>query len=204
VPARSPNVQLQPGHVSPLQRALRNGHFGRVIWLTGLPAAGKSTIAAGLESALFNQGLQVCRLDGDNLRHGLCADLAFSPADRRENIRRVAEVARLLADSGLIVITALVSPLAADREMARRIVGPAQFVEVYVNAPLAVCEERDPKGLYARARANLIQEFTGVSAPYQPPADPDLELRTAASSPSAGIALVMDYLIQLEKTALTA
>ncbi len=159
------------------RRAQRNGHRGAVIWLTGLPAAGKSTIAMQLERRLFERGLIGYVLDGDNLRSGLCADLGFSPEDRTENIRRVAEVAALFADAGTIAIAAFISPSAADRAHARAIVGAA-FAEVYVSADAATCEGRDPKGHYRKARAGDLADFTGTSGHYEPPLDPDLVLDT--------------------------
>ena len=175
---KSQNISWSRGKVSAEQRAVQNRHAGCVIWLTGLSASGKSTVATELERELFSQGKHAYVLDGDNLRHGLCSDLGFSPEDRKENIRRIGEVAKLFADAGTICITAFISPYRSDRELARRIAPPGKFVEIYVNAPLAVCEKRDPKGLYAKARTGEIKEFTGVSAPYEPPLKPELELRT--------------------------
>jgi adenylylsulfate kinase len=148
------------------------------VWLTGLSGAGKSTMAAELERRLWHQGRRAFVLDGDRMRQGLCSDLGFSPADRKENIRRIAEVARLFAEAGLICIVAFISPYRADRARARSLLPTGRFIEVYLSAPLEVCERRDPKGLYARARAGLVKEFTGVSAPYEPPLEPELELRT--------------------------
>ena len=172
-------------------RARRNGHAGAVIWLTGLSGSGKSTLAAELERALFEQGKQVCVLDGDDLRRGLCSDVGFSPADRRENIRRVGEVARLFAEAGFICIAAFISPYRSERDLARRICPKGRFLEVYLNAPLEVCERRDPKGLYARARTGELKEFTGISAPYEPPEKPDLELRTDLLSAPECCALLL-------------
>jgi bifunctional enzyme CysN/CysC len=159
-------------------RARLNGHRGAILWFTGLSGAGKSTLAMELERLLFGAGRQVYVLDGDNLRQGLSADLGFSPRDRAENIRRVGEVAGLMADAGMIVVSAFISPYRADRDRIRAAHG-ARFHEIYINAPLHVCEARDTKGLYRRARAGEIKEFTGVSAPYEPPLAPDLELPTA-------------------------
>jgi len=149
-----------------------------VVWLTGLSGSGKTTMATELERRLRGQGQRVFVLDGDKVRQGLCSDLGFSAEDRKENIRRIAEVARLFADAGLICIVAFISPYRADRARARSLLPSGRFVEVYLNAPLEVCERRDPKGLYARARAGQIQAFTGISAPYEPPLEPELELRT--------------------------
>jgi adenylyl-sulfate kinase len=164
------------------------------VWLTGLSAAGKSTIATELERELFSKGKHAYVLDGDNMRHGLCSDLAFSPEDRKENIRRIGEVARLLADAGFICVTAFISPYRSDRELARRIVPEGKFIEVYLNSPLAVCEQRDPKGLYAKARAGAIKDFTGISAPYEPPLHPEVELRTDRLSVSECVAAILAQL----------
>lgn len=162
------------------ERTRRHGRPGAVIWLTGLSGAGKSTIATRLEWHLITQGLAACLLDGDNIRHGLCKDLSFSERDRHENIRRIGEVARLFADAGLICIVAFISPFRADRTAARQLLPPGQFLEVFINAPLAICEQRDPKGLYAKARRGEIPQFTGLTSPYEPPENPDIELRTDA------------------------
>ncbi len=159
-------------------RARLNGHHGAILWFTGLSGAGKSTLAVELERVLFRKGYQAYLLDGDNMRQGLNADLGFSPQDRAENIRRVGEVAGLMADAGMIVVSAFISPYRADRDRIRAAHAP-RFHEVYINAPLHVCEARDAKGLYRRARAGEIKEFTGISAPYEPPVAPDLEIRTA-------------------------
>ena len=191
---KSEHIYWSRGKVTPAQRSLRNGHPGCVIWLTGFSGAGKSTIAAELERELFNAGKHAYILDGDNVRHGLCSDLAFSPHDRKENIRRVGEVAKLFADAGIICITAFISPYRSDRGLVREMIPPGRFIEVHVNAPLAVCEERDPKGLYAKARANEVKEFTGVSAPYEPPEKPEIELRTDKLSPAESVTAILDYL----------
>jgi adenylyl-sulfate kinase len=158
------------------------GQKPATVWLTGLSGAGKSTIACALERRLLDGGHAAYVLDGDNVRHGLNRDLGFSPGDRTENIRRIAEVARLLNDAGLIVISAFISPYREDREMARSIVGLADFLEVHVNTPIEVCEERDPKGMYKLARAGELPAFTGVSAPYEPPPVPECSIDTAVNS----------------------
>jgi bifunctional enzyme CysN/CysC len=175
------NLRRHDGAVTADDRARLLGQRPATLWLTGLSAAGKSTIAYALEQRLIAAGHACVVLDGDNLRHGLNRDLGFSPGDRAENIRRVAEVARLLNDAGLIVITAFISPYREDRARAGEIIGRERFVEVLVDAPLAECERRDPKGLYAKARAGEIAEFTGVSAPYEPPDAADLVLDTASA-----------------------
>jgi bifunctional enzyme CysN/CysC len=191
---RGANIFWTEGKVSVAEREGRNGHPGMVVWLTGLPASGKSTLAMELERALFNMGRHVYVLDGDNVRHGLCADLGFSADDRSENIRRVGEVAKLFADAGQIVLTAFISPLRTDRDLVRRIMPAGRFIEVYVNAPLDICELRDSKGLYAKARAGEIADFTGISAPYEAPEHPDLELQTDQLTIDDSVAQVLDYL----------
>jgi adenylyl-sulfate kinase len=167
---------------------------GCVIWLTGLSGAGKSTVAEGLKQKLSALGKHVFVLDGDILRSGLCSDLTFSPADRKENVRRISEVSKLFAEAGIICIVALISPYRADRDSARNIIGPHRFVEVYVNAPIEVCERRDPKGLYAKARAGQIKEFTGVTAPYEPPLLPEVELWTDESNATDCVGKILKYL----------
>ncbi|MBW9105273.1 adenylyl-sulfate kinase [Paraburkholderia phenoliruptrix] len=164
------------------------------IWLTGLSGAGKSTIAFELERQLVEQGHACYVLDGDNVRHGLGNDLGFDPHDRHENIRRVAHVAQLMNDAGLIVITALISPMQADRAMARDIIGAGNFIETYLSASVATCARRDPKGLYAKALAGEIPAFTGVSAPYEKPLDPELVIDTATLTPSESVGGIFDYL----------
>ena len=191
---KSENIFWSHGKVTPAQRAMRNGHSGAVVWLTGLSGAGKSTIATELERELFNLGKHAYVLDGDNVRHGLCSDLAFSPEDRKENIRRVGEVASLFADAGIICITAFISPYRSDRDLVRKIVKTGRFVEVHVDAPLAVCEQRDPKGLYAKARANEIKDFTGISAPYEAPVKPEVQLHTDQLTVAEAVARIVEYL----------
>lgn len=190
--ARAANL-TEVGHlVTPQARAARNGHTGAVIWMTGLSGAGKSTLAMHLEQRLFDKGLQVYVLDGDNVRKGVNADLGFAPEDRMENIRRVGEIAALIADAGLIAIAAFISPYQADRDRARKASGAA-FHEVYVKADLETCERRDPKGLYRRARAGDIPEFTGITAPYTPPAQPELIVDTAQKSIDACVDELVVY-----------
>jgi bifunctional enzyme CysN/CysC len=187
-------VLVDGGKVTPDQRALRNGHPGCVVWLTGLSGSGKSTIAIELERQLFNLGRQACVLDGDNMRHGLGSDLGFSHEDRKENIRRAGEVAKLFADAGVICITAFISPYRSDRELARAIAPQGKFLEVYLNAPLEICEQRDTKGLYAKARAGEIKEFTGISAPYEPPLQPEIELPTGHQTVGECVATILAQL----------
>jgi len=172
------------------------GHKGCTIWLTGLSASGKSTIGNLLDAALAEQGLRSFILDGDNVRHGLNRDLGFSPADRTENIRRIGEVAKLFTEAGVIVITAFISPYRADRDQVRAIMKAGDFLEVLVDAPLAVCEQRDPKGLYKKARAGEVKEFTGISAPYEAPEKPELVLRTGDHSAEECAQQLYDHLVR--------
>ena len=194
---KSENITWTRGKVTNEDRARQNKHSGCVVWLTGLSAAGKSTIATELERVLFSQGKHAFVLDGDNMRHGLCSDLAFSPEDRKENIRRIGEVAKLFAEAGFVCITAFISPYRSDRDLARRIAQEGKFVEVYLNVPVEVCAQRDPKGLYKKARAGQIQNFTGISAPYEPPLNPELELRTDQMSVAECVAAIQKRLGQL-------
>ena len=189
---RASNIQRVEHAVSADARARRNGHMGGVLWLTGLSGSGKSTLAVALERRLFNLGYQVYVLDGDNVRHGLNADLGFSPEERAENIRRVGEVAALMSRSGLVVITAFISPYRSDRARARKATGN-RYHEIYVKADLATCESRDPKGLYAKARAGEIADFTGISAPYEAPDAPELEVDTMALDVDAGVESIVEY-----------
>lgn len=175
-------------------RAARNGHKGAVIWLTGLSGAGKSTLAMRVENVLFTRGIQTYVLDGDNVRKGLCADLGFSPDDRMENIRRVGHVAALMADAGLVTITAFISPYRADRRRARDAAGE-KFHEIYVEADLDTCEQRDPKGLYKKARKGEIKEFTGISSPYEAPEDPDLSVDTSKHGIDACVEMIVEYIL---------
>ena len=172
------------------------GHPGFTLWLTGLSGAGKSTLALALERVLIDRGVLVSVLDGDDLRQGLCADLGFSVADRSENIRRVAEVARLQNAAGMGVICAFISPYAADRRRARGRHEGMNFLQAWVKCPQEVCEARDPKGLYRRARAGMILQFTGVSAPYEEPQQPDLELATAESDVASCVGQLVDELVR--------
>jgi len=177
MPPKSENVFTVAHRVSQEDRVKANRHRGGILWFTGLSGAGKSTLAIELERALFAERFQVYTLDGDNVRQGLSADLGFSPEDRAENIRRIGEVAALFAEAGFVVITAFISPYRADRDRIRAR-HPKYFHEVFINASLEVCESRDSKGLYRRARAGEVKEFTGISAPYEAPLAAELELRT--------------------------
>ena len=169
----SPNITSQGLAVSIADREALMGQQGSVLWFTGLSGSGKSTLANALDTELHRRGIKTAMLDGDNLRQGLCGDLAFSAEDRHENLRRVAEVARLMADTGLVVLTAFVSPFQSDRSRAREIIGPSRFAEIYVDCPLETCAARDVKGLYAKAKKGMILDFTGVNAPYEAPLNPD-------------------------------
>ena len=192
MPYSAHNEHALSSTVSPDARAYRHGHQGGVLWFTGLSGSGKSTLAIGLEQALFVEGFQVFVLDGDNLRHGLNRDLGFSYRDRQENIRRVIEMAVAFADAGTVVITAFISPFRADRDRASQILG-AKFHEIFVDANLEVCEARDPKGLYKKARAGIIPDFTGISSPYERPESPALSLNTGCMSIDVCVADLRDY-----------
>jgi adenylylsulfate kinase len=174
----SKNIVWHHGKLTDEQRAQKLGQKGAVVWFTGLSGSGKSTVARELELALVENGLNAAVLDGDNIRHGLNKNLGFSPADRTENIRRIGEVAKLFAQNNVIAVTAFISPYRADRDAARALLAPGQFFEVYCDASLEVCESRDTKGLYKKARAGQIPEFTGISAPYEAPEKPELVLNT--------------------------
>lgn len=176
----STNITWYEGKVSAADRKRLLRQEAATIWLTGLSGSGKSTIAFELEKQLVCLGHAAYALDGDNVRHGLNRDLGFTPEDRTENIRRVAEVARLFNEAGVFVITAFISPYRADREMARTIIGPERFIETHIAAELDICEKRDPKGLYKKARAGQMSDFTGISAPYEAPTNPKLRLNTGA------------------------
>jgi bifunctional enzyme CysN/CysC len=189
---RATNITMVGHGVAREARHVRNGHKGGVLWFTGLSGAGKSTLALALEARLFAKGYHVYVLDGDNIRDGLNANLGFSPADRAENIRRVGEVAALFADAGFLVISSFISPYRADRERARA-AAPEAFHEIFIEAPLEVCEARDPKGLYKRARAGEIAEFTGVSSPYEPPESPELVVHTGEGAVDDCLSELMAY-----------
>jgi adenylylsulfate kinase len=183
------------GLITKEHREQRNQHKGFVVWLTGFSAAGKSTIARRVERRLFKKGIQTYVLDGDNIRHGLNKDLGFSPGDRAENIRRVAEVAKLFADAGMIVFTAFISPYRKDRNIARALIGRDRFIEVYVQADLETCQKRDPKGIYKKAVKGLIRQFTGISASYEVPLNPEIKIDTEKLSIQESSQKIIDYLV---------
>lgn len=179
---RSPHIRPELGLVSRAERAARRGHPGATLWFTGLSGSGKSTLAHAIERGLVERGCVAYVLDGDNLRHGLSSDLAFSPDDRREHIRRVSEVARLFTDAGVLVLCAFVSPYREDRDRMRASMPPGDFVEIYVRASVETCRQRDPKGLYGKAASGAITDLTGVGSPYEPPLSPELVLDTETTA----------------------
>lgn len=194
VEQKATNITWQIGDVTMEDRENLKGHKGCVLWFTGLSGAGKSTLAITVEDILFKRGCHTYILDGDNIRHGLNKDLGFSPEDRHENIRRIGEVAHLLADSGLIAITAFISPYIKDRSIAREINPKGNFVEIYCDCPLKVCEQRDPRGLYKKARAGKIKDFTGIDAPYESPQKPEVTVYTDKETVEESAGKVMRYL----------
>jgi bifunctional enzyme CysN/CysC len=172
------NIQKHAFSVGRPDREKLNGHVGKVIWFTGLSGSGKSTLADALEAKLHSMGYHTYILDGDNVRHGLSQDLGFSDSDRRENIRRIAEVAKLMLDAGVVVMTAFISPFREERQLAKTLIGVDNFIEVYVSTPIEVCEQRDPKGIYKKARSGMIKNMTGIDSPYEAPNDPAVTLNT--------------------------
>lgn len=192
--AKASNIFWHEGEVSRQDREKLLRQRGAVLWFTGLSGAGKSTVARRVEKKLYDMGHLTYVLDGDNIRFGLNKDLGFSPADRKENIRRVGEVAKLFADAGIITMTAFISPYREDRDMVRRLLPEGDFIEIYVACPLAECERRDVKGLYKKARAGEIKEFTGISAPYEEPLAPELVLETHRESVEESANKVIEYL----------
>ena len=193
-PTKSPNVVWHEYRITREDRERLLNQKGCVLWFTGLPSSGKSTLANEVAHLLHQRGQLTYVLDGDNIRHGLNKDLGFSPEDREENIRRIGEVAKLFADAGVIALTAFVSPYRNDRNRARSLLEDGRFIEVYVNCPVQVCESRDPKGLYKKAKAGEIPQFTGISAPYEPPENPEIEVRTDEMSVSEAAQVVIRYL----------
>lgn len=193
---KNAEVVWHPGHIQNEDRTRLLGQHPITIWFTGLSASGKSTLAFTLERLLIESGQAAYVLDGDNVRHGLNKDLGFSHQDRTENIRRIAEVAHLMNDAGLIVISAFISPYREDRDLAKQIIGTDQFVEIYVSTPLEACEKRDPKGMYKRAREGKIEGFTGVNAPYEPPTSPAMTINTINDTPAVCAEKLLAALMQ--------
>ncbi|MFH4919788.1 adenylyl-sulfate kinase [Staphylococcus cohnii] len=192
----SKNITWHASEVTKDERLQRNQHKSAVIWFTGLSGSGKSKISVELEKALFNHQIHTYRLDGDNVRHGLNRNLGFSPEDRKENIRRIGEVSKLMVDAGLITVTAFISPYKSDREAVRQLLDTDDFIEIYTQCSLSECENRDPKGLYKKVRNGEIAEFTGVNAPYEAPTQPEIVLDTETLSVEASVSKIMDYLQQ--------
>ena len=188
------NIKWFNGFVSLEDREILHGHKGTAVWFTGLSASGKSTIAHHLEKQLHEMGHSTYVFDGDNVRHGICDDLGFSEKDRSENIRRIGEMTRLFIEAGIIAITAFISPYKKDREMVRKLTGNDRFIEVYVKCPIEVCGTRDPKGIYQKAKRGDIQNFTGVSAPYEPPENPDLTIESNKEDINSSVKKVIQLL----------
>jgi adenylylsulfate kinase len=195
--SKSTNITWHAGHVGRADREKLLGQRGATVWLTGLSGSGKSTVAVAVEAELVKRGKLAYVLDGDNVRHGLNKNLGFSPEDRTENIRRIGEVAKLFTDCGVLVFTSFISPYRADRDQVRALFAPGDFIEVYVAADVATCEARDPKGLYKKARAGQIPDFTGISAPYEEPLEPELVLETGSQTLEQSVHSVLSH---LEKT----
>ncbi|MEF3307202.1 adenylyl-sulfate kinase [Paenibacillus sp. GYB003] len=192
---RENNITWHPSHISREDRCRLNRHNSCVLWLTGLSGSGKSTLAYAIDKELFGLGCRSYVLDGDNVRHGLNRNLGFSPEDRKENIRRIAETAKLFVDAGLVAVTAFISPYRADRDMARSIFREEDFIEIYVKCALSECERRDPKGLYKKAKAGEILEFTGISAPYEPPVRPELVIESDRQTVNESVGQILHYLL---------
>lgn len=188
------NIIWHESEVSKENRQQLKHHKSAIIWFTGLSGAGKSTISSALEKELFKKGIHTYRLDGDNIRHGLNKDLGFKQEDRKENIRRIGEVSKLLVDAGLLTLTAFISPYRADRDQVREMVEADEMIEVYVKATLETCEARDPKGLYQKARNGEIKDFTGIDAPYEEPINPEIILDTNQLDITESVTLIMEYL----------
>lgn len=195
-PPASTNVVWHHATVTRARREAQNGHRGAIIWFTGLSGSGKSTLAHAVEEALHQQGCRTFVLDGDNVRHGFCGDLGFSNKDRQENIRRIGEVAKLFMETGVIVLTAFISPYRADRERVRGMVQQGDFIEIYCDASIEVCEARDVKGMYKKARAGQIAEFTGISSPYEAPENPELTVNTGGLELDNCVRQVIDEMVQ--------
>ncbi|MDS3865695.1 adenylyl-sulfate kinase [Staphylococcus hominis] len=192
--SQSTNITWHDSEVTKEDRQRQNDHKSAVIWFTGLSGSGKSTISVALEKALFEEGKHSYRLDGDNVRHGLNKNLGFSPKDRKENIRRIGEVSKLLVDAGTIAITAFISPYREDRDEVRDILEDGEFIEVYTECSVEECEKRDPKGLYEKARSGEIKEFTGISAPYEAPKHSEITINTETQSIDESVEHILNYL----------
>lgn len=192
------NLVWHKSTISKEERQKLNGHKSCVLWFTGLSGSGKSSLANALDKEFYNNGIRSYVLDGDNIRHGLNSDLGFGKNDRKENIRRIGEVAKLFVDSGLIVSTAFISPFIEDREVVRSLFPTAEFIEVYVKCPLNICEARDPKGLYQKARKGEIRDFTGISSPYEAPNSPEITVDTNEQSITSSVHEIINYLKQKE------
>jgi adenylylsulfate kinase len=190
------NIVWQQQHITRADRAAAKRQQPCLLWFTGLSGAGKSTIANALDRALFERGYHTYLLDGDNIRHGLSRDLGFSPEHRVENIRRIGEVSKLFTDAGLIVLSAFISPYASDRALVRNLFPDGEFIEVFMDTPLATCEARDPKGLYKKARAGSIKQFTGIDSPYERPVAAELVLDTSQLDVAACVQRLLDYMVQ--------
>jgi len=190
------NIVRQEYQISSTQRALHMGHKPLLIWFTGLSGSGKSTLANAVEQKLYAAGIKTYTLDGDNVRHGLNKDLGFGPEARTENIRRISEVANLMLDAGLVVLSAFVSPYLKDRQAIKEVVGNEGFMEVFVDTPLEVCEQRDVKGLYAKARAGEISDFTGISAPYEAPERPDFRVDTSVTGLDESASMLTELILK--------
>ena len=191
---KAKNIVWHESEVTKRDRQEAKGHKSAILWFTGLSGSGKSTISAALETALHSKGVHTYRLDGDNVRHGLNKNLGFSPDDRSENIRRIGEVAKLMIDAGLFTLTAFISPYHEDRDQVREIVDADEFIEVYVKASLETCEERDPKGLYKKARLGEIKDFTGIDAPYEEPVNAEISIDTNQLSIEESVKVIISYL----------
>ncbi|MDD2768858.1 MAG: adenylyl-sulfate kinase [Methylococcus sp.] len=193
------HIVWHPSTVVRDQREQQNGHKSFILWFTGLSGAGKSTLAHRVEQLLFEQGCKTYVFDGDNVRHGLCSDLGFSAEDRCENIRRIGEMSKLFVDAGVIALTAFISPFRRDRDLVRALVAPGDFVEIFCDTPIEVCEQRDVKGLYRKARTGEIPEFTGISSPYEAPVQPEITVRTGERGLDDCAAQILEYLEQKRK-----
>jgi adenylylsulfate kinase len=188
------NIFKSQSKVNLSERNKKFKHRSFVIWFTGLSGSGKSTLSQALEKNLFDEGYHPYMIDGDNLRHGLCSDLSFDIKDRHENIRRVAEISKLMIDAGLIIVTSFISPFEKDRALAKKVIGDQNFIEIYCSSSLDVCEQRDVKGLYKKARLGLIQNFTGIDSPYEKPPNPDLSIDTSLTNIEDSVFMIVEFL----------